>query len=399
MRRPAMLAALAALAGGLHAQDAAVPGVELVVAGPPIDAEETGQAFLYADPRPMDAQGGRQAQQFSMLGREDKAAGVDDEYEAAPCPPLTPGAEGEAAVLARIVAAARKHRVVIINESHVVTQHRDFTRKVIGALRPLGYSVLAAEAFANSGEPGEDPVDVHAALGYIHRDLGWYSREPVFAAMLREARRLGYRFAAYEQVHDPDRQRPPPNGDWRIDIRDRETAQAANLAAILAAMAPEEKLVVHVGYSHAREAAVVGEDGWDHAWMAARLKRDHGIDPLTVAQTICRGSGESLRLAESPPAKAGHFDLLVDHPLAEFRFGRPDWRFTQGAQPVPVPTVLRPAGEPWVVEVFRAGEPFDAVPIDRVYLEPGEDIRLALAPGRYAARAVRLQPAKPDPGD
>lgn len=393
MRRPALLVALAALAGGLHAQDQAVPQVELRVAGPPIAAADTGQPFVYEDPETLGEQGGSKAQTLSMLGREDRAARYEDEYEASPCPPLTPGTEGEAEVLARIVAAAAQHRVVIINESHTVTQHRDFSRTVIAALRPLGYSVLAAETFANNAEAGQDPVDRHEGLPYVTQNLGWYSREPVFGAMLREAKRLGYRFAAYEQVYDPDRVRPGPDDDWRIDIRDRETEQAQNLAAILQAMAPEEKLIVHVGYAHAREAAVVGEDGWDHAWMAARLKRDHGIDPLTIAQTICRGSGDNIRLAATPPPMVGYFDLLIDHPVSTFRHGRPAWRFAQGEQAVPIPAALRPTDAAWVIEVFAEGEPFDAVPVDRILVAPGDDVRLALKPGRYVARAVRLQPA------
>ena len=393
MRRPALLVALAALAGGLHAQDLVAPQVELVVAGPPISAEATGQAFVYEDPHQIDPKREPLSQAYSMLGREDLAAQSDNEYAPSPCALDAQTVTSEAEVIARIVDEALRHRVVIINESHTVTQHRDFSRKVIAALRPLGFTVLAAETFANNVEAGQDPVDLHAGLPYLTQNLGWYSREPVFGAMLREAKRLGYRFAAYEQVYDPDRVRPADDGDWRIDIRDRETEQAQNLAAILNAMAPEEKLIVHVGYSHAREAAVVDEDGWDDAWMAARLKRDHGIDPLTIAQTICRGSGDSLRLAAAPPSKVGFFDLLIDHPIAPFVHGRPAWRFAQGEQPVPVPPDLRPTEESWVIEVFPEGEPFDAVPVDRILVAPGEDVRLALKPGRYVARAVRLQPA------
>jgi hypothetical protein len=393
MRRPALLVALAALAGGLHAQEQPVPAVELIVAGPPISAEATGQAFVYEDPRKIDPQREPLSQAYSMLGREDIASQSDNEYALSPCAPDAPMVTGKAEVLARIVDEARNHRVVIINESHTVTQHRDFTRTVIAALRPLGYSVLAAETFRNDAQAGQDPVDVHAGLGYIHQNLGWYSREPVFGAMLREAKALGYRFAAYEQVYNPDRVRPAPDGDWRIDIRDRETEQAQNLAAILQAMAPDEKLVVHVGYAHAREAAVVGEDGWDHAWMAARLKRDHGIDPLTVDQTYCRGSSERVRLAPPSADKPGWFDFYVDHPAVKFRHGRPEWRFSGDQHPVPIPPALRPTDEPWVVEVFPEGEPFDAVPVDRIFVAPGEDARLALKPGRYVARAVRLEPA------
>lgn len=387
MRRPVLLVALAALAGGLNAQGQ----VELRVAGPPVDAADTGQPFVYEDPEAHDVQSGRTTQLLSMLGREDRAARYDNEYSASPCPPLATGAEGDAEVLARIVAEAGNHRVVIINESHTVTQHRDFSRKVIAALRPLGFSVLAAETFANNAEAGQDPVEVHASLPYLTQNLGWYSREPVFGAMLREARGLGYRFAAYEQVYDRERVRPESDGDWRIDIRDRETEQAQNLAAILASMAPDEKLIVHVGYSHAREAVVIEKDGWETAWMAARLKRDHGIDPLTIEQTYCRGSSDRVRLAAASADKEGWFDMYVDHPAVAFRDGRPGWRFERGELPVAIPEDLKPTDEPLVIEAFAEGDPDDAVPVDRLWAKPGEDVRLALPPGRYRVRAVRLQ--------
>lgn len=394
MRRPALLAALVALASGLHAQDQDAPVVELTVAGPPISAEETGQAFLYRTP-PSESgadRGSPSSQRWSMLGREDNAALVDNEYGTAFCPQLNPSASGESAVLARIVLEARAHRVVVINESHVVTRHREFSRQVMAALRPLGYSVLAAETFANTHEPNQDPVDVHTELAFVHQSLGYYSREPVFGAMLREAKRLGYRFAAYEQVYDPDRIRPVANDDWRFDIRDRETEQAQNLAAILNAMSPEEKLIVHVGYSHAREAVVIEKDGWEDAWMAARLKRITGIDPLTIDQTYCHGSSDTIRLAPPSADKQGWFDLYVDHSAVRFHHGRPEWRFSSGQLPVTIPESLRPTEGPLVIEAFNEGEPDDSIPVDRVWIEPGEDLRLALPPGRYRVRAVRPAP-------
>ena len=391
-----LAAALAALTCLTDANEH--PGtVAIEIAGPPVTAEETGRSHLYLDPRAQYVRGGGRAQVFSMLGREDLAAKIDEEYSASPCPALAASASGEAEVLARIVAAARKHRVVIINESHTLTRHRDFSRKVIAALRPHGFLVLAAETFSNRND-GPDPVETHADLPYIHGWDGHYSNEPVFAAMLREAKQLGYRFAAYEQVYDPSRAPPAEDHDWRADIRDRETEQAANFAALIETLDPDEKLIVHVGYAHAREAVVIG-DGWDHSWMAARLKRDHGIDPLTIAQTVCSGSADTVRLAATPPPLEGHFDLLIDHPPAEFRHGRAAWRFEGGYEAVAIPEAFASSAEPLVVEAFFAGEPFEAVPADRVWIEPGEaaKVKLALKPGSYTVRAVR--PFRSQPAD
>lgn len=366
--------------------------VELTVAGPPIAPEATGQHYVYRLPDPVaDGQGdgGRAGQQWSFLGREDRAAPVHGDYRAAACPPAPAGAAGQAAVLDAIVARAREARIVILNESHAVTRHRAFSQALLARLRPLGYSVFAAETFNNRrDEP--DPVEEYAALPYPHRDLGWYSREPVFGRLVREAMGLGYRLAAYEQVHDAETRAARDENDWVANINAREAAQATHLAALLETMAPDEKLFIHVGYDHAEEVARI-EEGRELAWMALRLRRLTGIDPLTIAQTECRGGADTVRLAS--PATAGRpspFDLLVDHPLETFRAGRPEWRLAAGHRLVPIPPQYAQSDTPLVIEAFAEGEPFDAVPIDRVYVEPGEDVRLALPPGRYTVRAVRV---------
>ncbi len=394
MRKAALLFAGASLAG-CATLPPSQSGVELSVIDTLIDAQATGHEYIYRQPPEVldKNDSGRAAQAWSMLGREDKAALVDDEYSVAACPASEPMASGEAEVLTRIVEAARQHRVVIINESHQVTRHRDFSRQIIAALRPLDFSVLAAETFSNWNDDRPDPVELYAETPYIESRLGYYSKEPVFGAMLREAKALGYRFAAYEQVYVAGRDQPD---DWRISVRDREIEQAANLAALIDSLGPDENLIVHVGYAHAREANVIDEDGWDHSWMAARLKRDHGIDPLTIAQTICRGSTDVSRIALESDDQAGWFDLIVDHPVAQFRFGKPAWRFADGRRAVPVPPQLQPVERPLVIEAFREGEPYDAVPADRVWVEPGEDIRLSLEPGSYTVRAVLPAPPRTD---
>lgn len=387
MLRPALLVALVALAGGLNAQEQSAKAVELVVAGPPISAEETGQPPLYQTPPPIEGvdMSGIFAQHWSMMGREDLSALTgDSEYRAVACDPVPGGPSGTQAVIATIVERARDHRVVIINESHTLTRHRDFSRQVIAALRAEGFAVLAAETFGNV-EGAVDPVDTYADAAHVDRRLGYYSAEPVFGQMLREAKALGYTFKAYEIAYDPNAIEPAGLDE---QIAQREQAQAKNLAGVLAAMAPHEKLVVHVGFSHAQENETRRADGFDTSWMAARLKRMTGIDPLTIAQTECRGNAEDVRLSLAPARLAGRFDMIIDHPLESFAFGKPVWRLEQ-AEAVPIPQALRPVDGPLVIEAFADGEPEDAVPVDRIWMEPGEDLRLALPPGRYRVRAVR----------
>jgi hypothetical protein len=361
---------------------------ELQVAGPPIEASLTGQGFLYTLPKDAGDQpdGGAAAQKWSMLGREDKSAKtVNAEYGAIPCSPLAKPEFGLDAIIDTISKRAASHRIVIVNESHTVTRHREFTQRLLPKLRALGFTVFAAETFGNDAQ-GETAIKKYANAGWVHRSEGYYSREPVFGRLVRSAKSLGFRLAAYEEVYDPN-DKTIYSVDERIERR--ETAQAQNLASLLQTMGREEKLLIHVGYSHAREIPVTDEDtGLEKSWMAARLKALTGLDPLTLNQTDCRSDGGSAFLAK-PESES--FDIIISHPVDQFKNQRPIWRRESGDVEITIPLALRPTDQPLVVEAFVEGEPFDSVPIDRVLVEPGETTPLLLPPGRYIVRAVMLQ--------
>lgn len=393
MRRiilPVMLALTAILAGC-----ATYDPIRLEVAGPPVPAQETRQQHIYVMPRSAQSadDGGLVAQGWSMLGREDRAAQLgQSEYVPVACGAIAGSSIGREAALDAIAARAAHHRIVIINESHVVTRHRDMTRGLLAKLHPLGFRVLAAETFYNPPAGDEAPVVRNAALPWPHRNDGTYSLDAAFGRLLRQAKALEYRLYPYEEVEDDVASAADiAPEDWPARIARRETAQARNLAAILAAMAPDERLLVHVGYSHALEVPRTEPDGITATYMAALLKQMTGLDPLTISQTNCRGEGPATMLVNAPAhLPPGAFDMLISHPLDRFIDHRPQWRREAGDRPVAIPPALRPTDAPLVIEAFGWDEPFDAVPFDRVLVEPGEDVPLLLPPGRYRVRAVRM---------
>lgn len=361
------------------------PAVSLSLAGPPVAAEETGQGFLYRVPS--DAvSGGWQVQQWAMLGREDLGAATGDaEYHSRPCEPVSGSAAGIGAVIDVIRTQAANRRVVIVNESHAVTRHRDTIRLLLEALRPLGFSVYAAETFSNS-EDTPDPVNIHPERPWVHVMEGYYTSEPVFGNLLRQVKMDGYRLVAYEET---PAQAAPDSADRATRIATRESAQAENIAAILATMDADERLIVHVGYTHVSEVETGG-----HLWMAARLKAMTGIDPLTISQTLCSTDEREPFLARLPEGEpAGLVDLVLSQPVARFDRSRPQWRRDAGYLDVPIPQELRDINTPLIVEAFRFGDPFEAVAIDRIYIEPNEDIPLLLPPGAYTVRGI-LPPAE-----
>ncbi|WP_271079197.1 hypothetical protein [Aurantiacibacter sp. MUD61] len=347
-----------------------------------VSGQETGQPGIYdlrVDPRFADFAQDVLQQRYSMLGRQDLAARTSHEYSAVACEPHSSGASGEDAVLAEIVRQARDARVVIVNESHTISRHRGFSRRLVETLRPLGFTHFAAETFTHPAD-ATAPVEAGIALPYP-RDLeGHYLIEPAFGRLWRTARDLGYAPIAYEQNTERDE---GASRDERVAAREAFQAQA--LAEAIEEAGPDARFIIHVGYSHASEHE--GEFG--PVWMAGRLKALTGIDPLTISQVQCRQETGSTRLAADGSDRLGQeFDIFVDHPVTRFEGHRPLWRAAAGDIRVRVPDALLPSEGAHVIEARLAGEPDEAIPMDRVLVFPGEEVDLLLPPGHYRLRAV-----------
>jgi hypothetical protein len=303
--------------------------------------------------------------------------------------------------LQAIVTAARHSRLVILNEAHQSPRDRAFALEVARALRPLDYSLLAAEAFIN-----HTPLMTQLAReGFPRLATGTYVKEPIFGDFVRQALASGYAPVAYEQTGEQRRTGEP-------GIAGREQAQAVNLAAILAAH-PAAKILVYVGFDHVAEAPLPGGER-PIEWMAARLRKMTGIDPVTIDQAtlsedaISRAGREGWALAarglrrsailmlDGRPLVLGRYagavDLQIVHPPVRLVGGRPDWLDALGRKPRPVPAALLPKRGRRLVQAFLAAESGDAVPIDQILVEAGKPIPRLMLPERPIRYAVQ------DPG-
>ena len=306
--------------------------------------------------------------------------------------------------IATIVARARQTRIVILNEDHLVPRSRAFALGVARALRPLGYDLLAAETFSNVA----DPVKARAAMlrlavdGHVRRATGVYTRDPVFADLVRQALAIGYRPIAYEATDF----RPVPEKD---QVARREQAETDYLVRRVIAPYPHGKLLIYVGFSHGAETPLPGGGGGSETWMAARLKRATGIDPLTIEQTAITPTGSERALYATAAAKAngraivltaagtplvfgeyrGAFDLQVVQPALPRVAGRPGWLVGMARNPTPIPARLLPASGTRLVQAFIATEGEDTVPVDQVLVtagEPAPSLMLPQATIRYAVQ-------------
>lgn len=310
--------------------------------------------------------------------------------------------------LEKIVELAKDRRIVIVNEAHHVPQHRAFTLALAARLKPLGFTHLACETFASREEAAK-----LAKSGVPTQSTGFYSLEPTFGELLRQAAKLGYVPIHYEMKPAS----MDPNADAMARIADRETQQAGHLFEQLFAQDSGAKVLIHVGYSHATEDWRKTPEGRDHAWMAARLARLTGLDPLTIDQT---GLREASTFERSPATWraavergmvprptllrrkdgswlvegagwAGGVDLQVLHPRSELVAGRPSWLALDPAAPfarhaVEVPLEIEAKTSRLLAQAFLASEPEDAIPVDQVVLVPGEPAPVLMLP----AGAFRL---------
>lgn len=298
-----------------------------------------------------------------------------------------------------IAEMARDHRIVILNEAHDVSAHRAFAGVLARRLNDIGYDWYAAETF----NPAVRDIGVGSSFLTSH---GFYSMDPVFAEVVREAVDLGYRLADYEIM--PEQRRQPPEASSDDRIAEREEAQALNLIANVLDADPEARVFVHCGYSHAAETPLRGV-----LWFAGRLKEKTGIDPLTINQSqswpgpdIGDDSAMTMALLErmggnrpvvlrrpdgtfvhSADHHEGAMDLTVAHPRHAPVDGRPGWLASDPSRRRLEVALSEPAPEDALIQALRHGEEEMAVPADQYPLEPRQTAAvLYLKPGDYELR-------------
>jgi hypothetical protein len=302
---------------------------------------------------------GSRAQLLAMLGREDlRQRGPD----APICPPLV---RDGVVVDPRdeIVRLAMNAQVVAINEAHDSPQDRAFIADIAQRLRPLGFSIYAAETLSIAAtEPGRT---------WPQADDGYYTREPVFGALLRQARALNYRIVAYENFVLPEE-----GGSAEERAARREEGQARNIVMRIFDQEPEARVLIHAGYGHVTEH----EDAAFGPMMARRLKDMTHIDPLTIDMTRYAAPGADYVVCAPTPRSV---DIRLGAPAVTFEHGRPAWRIRAGQRPVAIPAAMIHADENTIIEARPISDPIEAVPADRILLRPGEILPLLLAPGRY----------------
>ena len=309
----------------------------------------------------------------------------------APSPLVQPGWH---AVLARtyLPTLAKPYKAVFFNEAHNVPVTRSLTVQLLKALREEGFNTFAAETLYHSDK------DL-AKRGYPTADSGFYTREPVYAEMVREALKLGYKVVAYE-------------ADDQYQGDAREAQQARNLAKLFKGD-PDTKLVVDAGYAHIqKEGKFLGAQS-----MAEHFVEESGIAPLAIEQTmLISHDGSTLdhpyyaamvqSLGPSQPivfvnaqgrpwSLRPGYDVSVIFPPTQLNDGRPTWLALGGLRvPYHFDGTICQNRFPCLIEARYANEGDDAIPADRMVLDlipltTVDDIKVTTS-GSYATPTGNL---------
>lgn len=317
---------------------------------------------------------------------DDRASPLDNpDYRARPA-------------LEAIPELAKNYRAVFFNEAHNIPLTRTLTVQLLAKLRAEGFNYFAAETLYQTDTGLQ-------ARGYPTSESGFYTEEPICAEMVRTALKLGFKVIAYETLSND-------SGDVR------EAEQARNIYRQVFKDNPNARLVVDAGYAHIQESGVyLGGSS-----MAEHLHKLSGIDPLTVEQTMLYPHPSASddhpyyapvmkRLQPKVPIvfldKAGKpwslrqgYDVSVFFPPQKTRRGRPTWLSLGGERkPYFVNSERCNHTFPCLVEARYANEGDDAIPADRLVLDPvplnavtidrisngllGPSSELYLRPGKY----------------
>lgn len=268
-----------------------------------------------------------------------------------------------------IAKLARDRKAIFFNENHSYPLTRTLTVQMLARLRELGFDTFAAETLYQPDMPAL------ASRGYATSATGFYTEEPVYAEMVREALRLGYRVIAYEALSDA-------TGDAR------ELEQARNLVRDVFDGHADARLVLNAGYAHIQEKGkYLG--GMAMAQHFARLAK---IDPLTIEQTMMIAHEKPASnhpwyqqaIAELAPKQPIVFvndngdawslkeayDLSVFFPPEVLQRGRPAWLAIGGMRkPFQISGRICDLDYPCLVEARHEGEPDQAIPADRYVIE------------------------------
>jgi hypothetical protein len=194
----------------------------------------------------------------------------------------------------------RRSRVVMLNEAHDgltrCVRTRQLGRQILPSAHAMGARHLAMEAL----QPGDAEAAntsrrlLDAADGYL--------AQPDMAALIQAALALGWTLWAYEADIDHASAASVEQGLGSLVFTNwRDAEQARNLAAVLAGLAPSDRLLVWCGNGHASKAASPDWTPMGHHFAALVQEEAFVIDQAVTVAFAGLEQRQAARVAELAP--------------------------------------------------------------------------------------------------
>jgi hypothetical protein len=294
-----------------------------------------------------------------------------------------------------IVGIADNYHYILINEAHYSSQNRAFTRELLEPLWNNGYRYLALETLS---ENEQDLLN----RGYPVKDSGYYTRDPVFGNMVRDAIKIGYKLISYDYKSQ--------------DNNLRDSIQALNIYNKTFQNDKVGKVLVHAGYSHISE---FGDERYEP--MGSRLKKILGADILTIDQVNMTERSDPQKLHPYyqyvrtnyafdsasiiidknqkvlvDPINSFGIDLQIYHPVTIFEKGRPTWIVTENYKSYKLPTSMK-LYKGHLLQIIGKDELKDAIPLDQFVIT--KETSVVLPKGEYIFRLIDREGSLKGRGD
>lgn len=213
-------------------------------------------------------------------------------------------------------------QVLFINESHHTSKHRWFITQKLQKLYDKGFRYLASEFVLTPD------TSFLYKNGYLKRrekaDL--YMEEPLFADMIRQATKIGFKIIPFEQEKiEGEREVDSSFVDYGVKVKNgqqmRDWVMAVNLYNRVLKNEHQAKVVVHCGYDHANKY-YWEEDFGPMAYYLQQIVKETKVYTVSQAFNMISGLGK-FKLHESYATQHPEFKnkvFMIDNRKPENHF-------------------------------------------------------------------------------
>jgi hypothetical protein len=171
-------------------------------------------------------------------------------------------------------------RLVMLNEAHHLPMCRLFAIQLLDSLKKNGFNYLALETLVHNHK-------IHKN-GFPTMNDGFYSSEPMFAELIRQAVLKGFKLVDYDDSRDSIGCLPPLDAHRFYCNNWRETRAAERIAQVYKKDG-NAKVFVFVGHDHNLKDYYLAQrkrrDGHKWEFLAIKLKKLLQMEPLSINQS------------------------------------------------------------------------------------------------------------------